>query len=130
MENVDFFKSSIINVSNAKKAEINAKKLVAHIQSLFSLVNINLSDQAAILADLMRIVGRSLLDEKTIPMTNANTQCLAAIGSQFERPNGFVKKLGFGEEIVIQENKSNIPQNAVSVVTSKMELYIKSILIF
>ncbi len=80
-------------VSNAKKAEINAKKLVAHIQSLFSLVNINLSDQAAILADLMRIVGRSLLDEKTIPMTNANTQCLAAIGSQFERPNGFVKKL-------------------------------------
>ncbi len=80
-------------VSNVKKAEINAKKLVAHIQSLFSLMNTNISDQAAILAELMRIIGRNLLEEKTIPMTNANTQCLASIGSQFGRPNGFTKKL-------------------------------------
>lgn len=36
---------------------------------------------------------------------------------------GFIKKLGFGEEIIVQEDKSNIPQNAVSVVTSKIELY-------
>ena len=80
-------------VSNSKKAEINAKKLVAHIQSLFSLVNTDLSDQAAILAELMRTVGRSLLDEKTIQMTNANTQSLATIGAQFERPDWFAKKL-------------------------------------
>ena len=35
----------------------------------------------------------------------------------------FIKKLGFGDEIVVQENKDNIPQNAVSVVTPNIELY-------
>ena len=36
----------------------------------------------------------------------------------------FIKKLGFGEEIIVQENKENIPQNAVNVVTSEMEIFI------
>ena len=36
----------------------------------------------------------------------------------------FIKKLGFASEITIQESKENIPQNAVSVVTSQMEIYI------
>ena len=36
----------------------------------------------------------------------------------------FIKKLGFGEEIEIQEDKENIPQNAVNVVTSEMEIVI------
>lgn len=36
----------------------------------------------------------------------------------------FIKKLGFGEEIEIKENKENIPQNAVNVVTSEMEIFI------
>ena len=36
----------------------------------------------------------------------------------------FIKKLGFGEEILVQENKENIPQNAVNVVTSEMEIFI------
>lgn len=36
----------------------------------------------------------------------------------------FLKKLGFGEEIEIRENKENIPQNAVSIVSSDLELFI------
>ncbi len=36
----------------------------------------------------------------------------------------FIKKLGFGEEIIVKENKENIPQNAVNVVTSEMEIFI------
>ena len=36
----------------------------------------------------------------------------------------FIKKLGFGEEIIVQESKGNIPQNAVNVVTSEMEIFI------
>ena len=39
------------------------------------------------------------------------------------KSEGYIKKLGFGDEILIQTNKENIPQNAVSVVTSKLELY-------
>ena len=36
----------------------------------------------------------------------------------------FLKKLGFGEEIEIRENKENIPQNAVSIVSSNLKLFI------
>ena len=36
----------------------------------------------------------------------------------------FLKKLGFGEEIEIRGNKENIPQNAVSIVSSNLELFI------
>ena len=36
----------------------------------------------------------------------------------------FLKKLGFGEEIEIRENKEDIPQNAVSIVSSNLELFI------
>ena len=32
--------------------------------------------------------------------------------------------MGFGEEIEIRENKENIPQNAVSIVSSNLELFI------
>ena len=37
---------------------------------------------------------------------------------------GFIKKLGFGEEIEIKEEKTNIPQNAVNVVTADLEVFI------
>ena len=36
----------------------------------------------------------------------------------------FLKKLGFGEEIEVREEKENIPQNAISIVSSNMELFI------
>ena len=35
-----------------------------------------------------------------------------------------MKKLGFAEKITIQKNKENIPQNAISIVTAGIELYI------
>ena len=41
-----------------------------------------------------------------------------------KKSEGFVKKLGFAEEIEIKQNKENIPQNAVNVVTSEMEIFI------
>ncbi len=36
----------------------------------------------------------------------------------------FIKKLGFANEIQVQNEKVNIPKNAVSVVTAQMEVYI------
>ena len=38
--------------------------------------------------------------------------------------DGFIKKLGFADNIEIKENKDEIPQNAVNVVTSAMEIFI------
>ena len=44
--------------------------------------------------------------------------------SFIEKSDGFIKKLGFAEEIIIIPNKENIPQNAVNVVTSGLEIFI------
>lgn len=41
-----------------------------------------------------------------------------------EASEAFIKKLGFAESIEIVENKNNIPQNAINIVTSKMEVFI------
>ncbi len=37
---------------------------------------------------------------------------------------GFIKKLGFAEEIKIQKDKTNIPQNAINLVTADLEVFI------
>ena len=36
----------------------------------------------------------------------------------------FIEKLGFANEITIQDNKDNIPQNAISIISNGMEVYI------
>ena len=38
--------------------------------------------------------------------------------------DGFLKKLGFAENIEVKEEKKDIPKNAVNVVTSEMEIFI------
>jgi valyl-tRNA synthetase len=35
----------------------------------------------------------------------------------------FLKKLGFGEEVTVQESKENIPQNAINVVAKGIEVF-------
>ena len=37
---------------------------------------------------------------------------------------GFLKKLGYSENIKVQENKEGIAQNALSIITDGIELYI------
>ncbi len=37
---------------------------------------------------------------------------------------GFIKKLGFADKIIVQENKENIPQNAISVLNDGLEVYL------
>ena len=41
-----------------------------------------------------------------------------------EQSDAFIKKLGFAESIEVVETKDNIPQNAINIVTSKMEVFI------
>ena len=40
------------------------------------------------------------------------------------KSEGFLKKLGFSEKITVQENKEGIAQNAMSVLTDGIEVYI------
>lgn len=41
-----------------------------------------------------------------------------------QKSEGFIKKLGFSEEIEIKTEKQDIPQNAVNVVTPRIEVFI------
>ena len=41
-----------------------------------------------------------------------------------EQSKAFIEKLGFSNEITIQSNKNNIPQNAISIISNGMEVYI------
>jgi len=41
-----------------------------------------------------------------------------------EKSEGFLKKLGFSEKITVQEDKTGIAQNAMSVLTDGIEVYI------
>ena len=41
-----------------------------------------------------------------------------------EQSKAFIEKLGFANEIAIQDNKDNIPQNAISIISNGMEVYI------
>ncbi len=43
--------------------------------------------------------------------------------SVIEESTGFIKKLGFSEEIEIRKEKVDIPQNAVNVLTQDLEVF-------
>ena len=41
-----------------------------------------------------------------------------------EESKAFIEKLGYSDEIIIKENKENIPQNALSILVQDIEVYI------
>jgi len=41
-----------------------------------------------------------------------------------ESSSDFIKKLGFSEEIEVREDKENIPENSVNIVTAELEVFI------
>ena len=41
-----------------------------------------------------------------------------------EQSKSFLERLGFANEIIIQENKENIPSDAISIIEKNLELYI------
>ena len=43
--------------------------------------------------------------------------------NEIEESKEYIQKLGFGNEIKIQENKEDIPQNAVSILVDGMEAF-------
>ncbi len=43
--------------------------------------------------------------------------------NEIEVSKEFIKKLGFGNEIIIQKNKTGIPQNAISILAEGMEVF-------
>ena len=44
--------------------------------------------------------------------------------SEIEESKSFIEKLGFANDVIIQSNKNNISQNAISIISNEMEVYI------
>ena len=44
--------------------------------------------------------------------------------NEIESSIAFIEKLGFANEVVVQENKNNVPQNAISIMGDGIEVYI------
>ena len=79
--------------ADVKKATYNMQKLATHIISTLDLTGGTVSDNAAAIMEVMRYIGRTLLNEKTVPRSNATAFCLASIAPQFERPGWFAESL-------------------------------------
>ena len=45
-------------------------------------------------------------------------------GNLINESIAFLQKLAYGDEIIIQEDKNNIPTNAISIIQPELELYI------
>ena len=80
-------------VTDANKATYNMQKLATHIISTLDLTGGTASDNAAAIMEVMRYIGRTLLNEKIVPKSNATAFCLASIAPQFERPDWFAESL-------------------------------------
>ena len=81
------------SVNEYKTVLRNAQALATHIISAFNLSECNDSDKAAAIVEVMRFVGRSLLNHREVPKSNATTMCLATLGKQYPRPDWFFEKL-------------------------------------
>ena len=76
------------------------KRLIVEIRNIRSKMNVHPSKKA-----------------KLILVTNSNLK-------ELEESKPFLEKLGFSEEIVIQNNEDNIPENAVSIVVDDIKAFI------
>ena len=44
--------------------------------------------------------------------------------NEIKESKSFIEKLGFANDVIIQSNKNNISQNAISIISNEMEVYI------
>ncbi len=84
--------------SDIKTAQADATKLVNHVLSAVELSGLSTADATAAILEVLRTLGRILMDAKKIPESNATSWALAAIGHQYEKPDWalgrFQKALG------------------------------------
>jgi hypothetical protein len=80
-------------VTEEKAALADTRALAAHLISALELSKCNDSDKAAALMEALRFAGRSLLNSREVPRSNATARCLAVVGKQYTRPEWFAETL-------------------------------------
>lgn len=80
-------------IEKEKKIQRKARELANQIINLFRLSDCPVSDQVAILAEVLRWSGRLLIDENEVPKSNASALAMATLTSQYQRPDWFLSRL-------------------------------------
>ena len=80
-------------IREQKNAVWKAKKLVSHINSAMDLSGILASDNAAVVMELARNTGLSLLQERTVPKSKAATICLLMTNPLQKKPEWLIAEL-------------------------------------
>lgn len=76
-----------------KAAIEKAQKLASHLIAALELSDCYASDQAAVIMEVMRFVGSSLISKRVVPRSDATAMCLASLGPQYEKPDWLIKDL-------------------------------------
>jgi hypothetical protein len=76
-----------------KAAIEKAQKLSAHLIAALELSNCSVSDQAAVIMEVMRFIGSSLISSRVVPRSDATAMCLASLGPQYEKPDWLIEDL-------------------------------------
>lgn len=92
-------------VSDIKTAKADAIKLVNHVLSAVELSGLSTADSIAAMLDVLRTLGRILMDAKKIPESNATAWALAAIGHQYEKPEWTLRrfKKALGTQLGVED---------------------------
>ena len=73
------------SVHETRRVISKAPEVVQNIKSILKLADLNISDQIAVLAELMRRLAKELLNERQIPVTFANATAFSLIGPECKR---------------------------------------------
>ncbi len=92
--------SDKLNFEAEEKAIEKFKQIIVQIRNLRTKMNVHPSKKS-----------------KLIFVTNEYSQLI-------EKSKSFIEKLGFANEINVQENKNNIPKNAISIIVEGIDVYI------
>ncbi len=92
--------SDKLNFEAEERAIEKFKQIIVQIRNLRTKMNVHPSKKS-----------------KLIFVTNEYSQLI-------EKSKSFIEKLGFANEINVQENKNNIPKNAISIIVEGIDVYI------
>ena len=84
---------SVQFVREANNAVAQSKKLISHLNSAMNLMDSCPSDKAAVVVEMARAVGLSLLNERIVARSNAATLCLLTTNPVHPKPEWFIEEL-------------------------------------
>ena len=107
------------DVYEVKKAEYKAAEVVRNIKSTLKLSELKVTDQVAVIAEVMRFLGIELLNEKKIPVTFANATAFSLIDQNYEKPDWTWEVLA--QNLYVQNSKENAEIIAKELLNPEIE---------